>query len=202
MIAQPAANLAFVAPIHLEYFSGWIALALFAGLGSIILLLGLRSLAGLGRVRKWVAISIRLAVLLLLILILGGIRYQRESNTLEVMVLRDISQSTSNVRDYPGQTLQSSLDDYLKSVSEKDKPADDRVGEISFQNTALIDSLPNTHLSLESKAIRDPGSGTDAAAAIQLGLATLRKDAMHRMLLIWDGNATQGDLDEAVASAA
>src|ERR1700760_4470366 len=119
MTVAPA-NLAMVAPIHLEYFSGWIALALFAGIGSIILLLGMRSLAGLGPVRKWVAICLRLAVLLLMILILGGIRIQRESKNLEVMVLRDISQSTTNVRDYPGQTLQSSLDDFLKSASEKD----------------------------------------------------------------------------------
>ncbi len=201
-VIAPIPNLAFVAPIHLEYFSGWIALALLAALGFPILLLGVRSLAGLGPVRKWVAISIRLLVLLLMILILGGIRYQRQSHDLEVMVLRDISQSTSNVQDYPGQTLQSSLDDYLRSVSDKEKPADDKIGEISFQNNALIDALPNTHLSLESGSIRDAGSGTDPAAAIQLGLATLRKDAMHRMLLIWDGNKTQGDLDAAVSDAA
>ena len=45
-----------------------------------------------------------------MILILGGVRFQRQSHTLEVMVLRDVSQSVGNVRDYPGQTLQSSLD--------------------------------------------------------------------------------------------
>jgi uncharacterized membrane protein len=195
------AILAFTWPIHLEYFSGWDALGFFALLAIPIVWLGIRSLAGLGRVRKWVAIGIRLLVLLVMILILGGIRIQRRATNLEVMVLRDISQSTANVNDYPGQTLQSSLDQYLTTISQKDKPPDDKIGQISFQNSAMIDALPNTHLSLESHAIRNPGTGTDTASAIQLGLATLRPDAMHRMLLIWDGNATQGDTAAAVAAA-
>ncbi len=191
-----------VAPIQLEYFSGWYALLFFAALATPIVWLGVRSLAGLGTVRKWVAIVLRLLVLLLIVLILGGIRLQRQSKILEEMVLRDISLSTSNVQNYPGTTLQSSINDYLTAVSEKHKPPDDRIGEISFQQDALIDSLPNTHLMLESKAIRDAGNGTDIASAIQLGLATLGKDAMHRMLLISDGNANLGDTDAAVANAA
>src|SRR5579884_3910047 len=89
-------------PIHLEYMPGWVAAVLFLGLGSIILLLGMRSLNGLGPVRKWVAIAIRLAVLLLFILILGGIRWQRQHKNLEVMALVDISGSTKYVKNYPG----------------------------------------------------------------------------------------------------
>ncbi len=34
-----------------------------------------------------------------------------------------------------------------------------------------------------------------------MGLATLQRDAMHRMLLISDGNPTTGDTDAAVAAA-
>ena len=81
------------------------------------LLLGMRSLNGLGPVRKWVAIGIRLAVLLLFVLILGGVRWQRQHKDLEVMVLRDISESTA-----PGQELprprrsRQSLDDYLSDA--------------------------------------------------------------------------------------
>ena len=80
-------------PIHLEFFSGWVALLLFLGLGSFIVLLGMRSLNGLGKVRKWVAIGLRLAVLLLFILIIGGIRWQRMHKDLEVMALVDVSGS-------------------------------------------------------------------------------------------------------------
>jgi uncharacterized membrane protein len=190
-------------PIRLEYFSGWVALLLFLVLGAPIVLLGVRSLAGLGKTRQRVAIVIRLLVILLIVLLLGGIRYQRTSKDLEIMVLRDISTSTSMVTEFPAKNLKDSIDEYLKAASSvKDKPPDDRIGEISFQQDALIDALPNTHLVLTgSKAIRAMCTGTDPSAAIQLGLATMQKDAMHRLLLIWDGNPTLGDLDAAKNAA-
>ena len=109
-------NLAFVSPVRLEYMSWWLALALFGGLGAFVVLLGMRSLTGLGPARKWVAITVRLLVLLLVVLILAGIRIQRAHKDLEVWVLRDISGSTNLVekKDYPGKTLQDSIDDYCR----------------------------------------------------------------------------------------
>ena len=91
--------LAFVSPITLEFLSPWTALGIYALCAAPILFLGMRSLAGLGPVRKWVAIGARLAVLMVFVLILGGARFQRQNKDLEVMVVRDISQSTSLVRD-------------------------------------------------------------------------------------------------------
>jgi uncharacterized membrane protein len=190
---------------RLDEFSPWMALALFGGIGSVIVLLGIKSLSGLGPVRKWVAIGLRLAVLLLIILILGDIQLVRKNTDVEVMVVRDISQSTQLVTDYPGKYLQSSLDDYLlsatKSENSPSRKAGDRVGEISFNEHAYIDAIPSPQLSLEARAVRGPGTGTDAAGAIQLGLASMSNNSMHRLLLIWDGNATSGDLDAAMAAA-
>jgi uncharacterized membrane protein len=189
-------------PIQLEYFPGWVALLWFLALGAPILWLGMRSLAGLGPIRKWVAIGLRLMVLLLILLILGGIRLNRKANDLEVIILRDISQSTSNVVKYPGQSLQGSIDDWMVDAARTHKPPNDRIGVISFQENALIDSIPDLRLDMETHAIRDPGNGTDIAAAIQLALATFRSDAMHRIVLVSDGNATRGDTSNAIAAAA
>jgi uncharacterized membrane protein len=190
---------------QLDEFSPLMALGLFAGLGGIIVLLGIRSLAGLGPVRKWVAIGVRLAVLALLILILGDIKLVRKNTDVELMIVRDISQSTSLVTDYPGKYLQSSIDDYLLSATTKEHSPSrndgDRVGEISFNERAYIDAIPSPTLSLEARAVRGPGTGTDAAGAVQLGLASMGNNSMHRMLLIWDGNATAGDLNTALAAA-
>ena len=194
--------LAFSFPLRLEYFSWWVALALLAALGLPIVWLGARSLTGMDRIRRFTAIGVRLLVLLLCILILGGIRYQRTNKDLEVMVLRDISQSTTLVREYPGENLNKSIDTFLTDVSSKNKPPADRIGVISFHTAALVDSLPEPTLLLDARASREAGNGTDVASAIQLALATLSKDAMHRLLLVWDGNQTLGDIDEAVASAA
>ena len=76
------------------------------------------------------------------------------------------------------------------------------IGMIRFQDTALIDAMPDTVLNLYTRAIPKRGTGTNAADAIQLALATMSKDAMHRLMLIWDGNQTAGDLDGALAQAA
>ena len=191
--------------LRLDQFSPWTALGLFAGLGAIVVLLGIRSLAGLGPVRKWVAIGVRLAVLLLLILILGDVKLVRKNTDVELMIVRDISQSTALVSDFPGKFLQSSIDDYLLAATKKENSPSrrdgDRVGEISFNEHAYIDAIPSPSLSLEARAVRGAGTGTDAAGAIQLGLASLSNSSLHRILLIWDGNATAGDLSAALANA-
>ncbi len=83
--------------LRLDDFSPLSALGLFVLLGGITVFLGIRSLAGLGPVRKWVAIGVRLAVILLLILILGDIKLVRKNTDVELMVVRDISQSTGLV---------------------------------------------------------------------------------------------------------
>jgi uncharacterized membrane protein len=53
----------------------------------------------------------------------------------------------------------------------------------------------------DARPIRETGNGTNIAASIQLALATFGHDAMHRLLLVSDGNATTGDLDAAVNAA-
>ena len=197
--------LAFTWPIQLTHFSGLTALLLFAALATPVLLLARRSMAGLGAARQWTAVTVRLLVLLLLILILGGITWTRVATDVHVIVLRDASQSTSLMRNYPGPSLDESINDFLRGATkngdETDKTASDRVGVISFAQQATVDSVADTQLHLDARAIRDRGNGTDVAAAMQLGLATLQKDAMHRMVLIWDGNQTTGDLEAALNAA-
>src|SRR5213079_3200606 len=118
---------------------------------------------------------VRLAVLLTFMLIIGGVRWQRRHKDVEVMIVRDISPSTLNVTQFPGSKgLQSALNDFFRAIAEaRDKKPDDRVGVLSFNDTSLIDAMPNRQLMLDAKATREPGNGTDAASAIQLALATL-----------------------------
>src|SRR5262245_65434070 len=109
----------------------------------------MRSLAGLGRVRKWVAIGARLLVLLLFVLILGGARFQRENKNLEVMVVRDISQSTGLVKDFPDKSLQLAEDNYLQGVSDdKHKPVEDRIGVVSLNENSLSDTPTHQRITL------------------------------------------------------
>lgn len=192
---------------RLEYLQWWQLGTLMGVLGLLIVWMGSRSMAGLGPMRKWTSIVLRLIILATLLLVLGGIRLERKLNDLEVIVMRDISQSTQFVQEYPGaksnQTFQGAVDNYLTDLSHaKDKKPQDRIGVVSFSDDALIDAMPQESLFLDTRAMRKGGNGTNVASAIQLALASMSPDAMHRLVLIWDGNANLGDLDSALSAAA
>ena len=128
--------------IDLEYMPGWKAALIFGALAVPIIWLGMRSLAGLGAVRKWVAIAIRLLVLLMLVLTLAGARWNRMHKDVQVMVVRDNSQSTMHVRGYPGRNLDESIEDYLRTAADfKHKTQrDDRI-EIALRAADQADGF-------------------------------------------------------------
>lgn len=187
--------------MRLEYLTAWQAGLLFAIPVAIVVALGMKSLAGLGPVRKWVAVGTRVALIGLLVLIVGGLRMERRAEDVEVIVVRDISLSTARVGGYPGPSLPASLDKFVADVS-KTKQGSDRIGVVSFAQQALIEAMPNKTLLQGASVVRDVGSGTDIGAAIQLALATFGEGAMRRMVLVTDGNNTTGDLDSAINLAA
>jgi len=202
-ILNLAGTLAVQWPIQLEYWHWGYGVAFVASV-AIVVFLGMRSLAGLGPARKWVAISARVLVLVLLFLILCGVRWNRTHTDMELLVVRDISGSTKQFTSYTGPSLDESFKIYLKEMTQRSrKPPKDQVGEIVFDQTALIDSPINQELVTGAAAIHDAAleSQTDAASALELALATFRPDAMHRVLLIWDGNQTLGNVDQVVDRA-
>src|SRR5688500_10029227 len=76
-------SLAFDRPIYL----------LLLGLIPILWWLGYRSLAGLGRWRRWFALSLRALVVLLIVFAIADVQYQRRSEGLTVVYLLDQSLS-------------------------------------------------------------------------------------------------------------
>jgi uncharacterized membrane protein len=199
----PAGLLGDLLPLQLEFYSLLEAAGLFALLSLPIIYLGLRSLNGLGPVRRWVAIGARLVTLFLIVLILGGARWQRQHRNVEVVFIRDLSDSTSYVKELPADTLRKSQDQYMAAaLADRSHRPGDRLGVIAFARSPMVESLPSYGLNLGSGAAQRPGDRTDVAAAIQLAMASLSSDAMHRMVLMWDGNATEGDLGSALATAA
>ncbi len=203
--------LAFTWPIRLQYFSGLAALALFASLGTLVVLMGIWSMAGMGPGRKWTAIGVRLAVLLLFILILGGVRWQKQVRDVEVMVLQDQSDSVYRTADWPGKfesdaahhrELDAAVNDYLRQIAvDPTKKSDDRIGLIAFKDYVQVVAMPNKELRLDSRGTPPRGQGTNIAAAIQLALATMSPDAMHRLVLISDFNPNLGDTEAAINAA-
>src|ERR1700748_2964107 len=114
----PIVVTAFISPLQFEFLKLSEVFAIFAVIAIQFVWLGMRSLNGLGAVRKWVAIVVRLMVLLLFILIIGGARWQRVNKDLEVIVLRDVSESTAQVKDFPRKTLPESEDEWFKELTD------------------------------------------------------------------------------------
>ena len=194
-----------LAAVRLEYLSPLRALGLFALLLLPVLLFGWRPLKALGPVRRWVALGARTLVVALAVLILAGLRVERENALVETIILRDISQSAQQAAK-PGETIPQEVSQYAQAAvgPESKKRPDDRLGIISFNGQAYVDSIPNNSTAFllgQTSAVGREAPGTDPAAAVQLALATFKEDSRKRILLVWDGNRTDGDLDAAVAAA-
>jgi Mg-chelatase subunit ChlD len=187
--------------LSFEYLPAWQVLGLFTLIAAAMVWMGMRSMTGLDSLRRWVSISIRLAVLLAAVLLIGGARWNRPVRDLTVLVLRDVSQSTAAVQTNSQANIQQVIGDLVRDQSHQKPPAD-RVGMIDFDQESHLEAFPDIQLREGRSAIRTPAPGTDVAQAIRLGLATLPNDTLQRLVLFWDGNATTGDLDAAIRLAA
>src|SRR3954469_26045173 len=84
-------------PLRFDYLPLWQATALYIALAVPVLWLGARSMTGLDSFRKWTAIAIRLDLLMFLVLLIAGARWEQTPKDLTVVVVRDVSRSTANV---------------------------------------------------------------------------------------------------------
>lgn len=195
--------------MRLEYLSGWQAGLLFLVPATIVLLLSLRSMAGISGWRRTFALGLRLLLLAVLVLIVGGLRLERQAEDVEVIVVRDISLSTARVTEFPkpaGSTssanLSDAIDRFLAEVSRENKKPNDRIGVVSFAQQALIEAMPSKLLGQSPPAVRDVAGGTDIGASLMLALATFGDGAMRRIVLLTDGNNTTGEIEKALTLAA
>ena len=187
---SPVSSL-LVGPVQ---FDAPIWLFLIPLLGVVALLMGARSLSGLGPVTKWVAMGARLLVISVLAAALAEPQWRRESKDVSVMVVVDASESVP-------QRMQDDVTTYLRESIETSKKADDRLGVVAAAKNAFIQSLPtklNTEPDRQSVGAID---GTNLAAALRLAIAVMPKDAANRIVLATDGNETVGNLLQAAETA-
>ena len=196
-----------LAAVRFEYLQAWQVGLIFLALAAVTVLLGWSALKSLGPVRRWVALSLRLAVLLLAVLILAGVRLERDNELVEVMVLLDQSDSARQLTDVGEPPLTQLQDTWLRAAldtPDSEKLEEDRLGVISFDADAYVDQPLNDQpqaLFGQTRALNRGRTGTDVASALQLAMASFKGDARGRIVLQWDGNATEGDLQAAVDQA-
>src|SRR3954451_5481844 len=153
-----------------------------------------RSMAGLGTLRRALAILLRAAVITLIIVALAERQTVRRSDKLTTMFLVDGSNSVPREQ-------QKAAIQYATEASKK-RRKEDMAGVIVFGKGPRVEVPPAPSelnlLGIESTI--DP-ENTDLGAALKLALAAFPEDTARRVVILSDGNENRGNLLEQALAA-
>ena len=160
----------------------------------VIWIFSLQSLAGWGRFRRLVALSLRSFVIILVILALAEAQWKQTSDRITVLFLLD--QSLSIPENQRQAMLKYVVDEVQKH---RNITRRDRAGVIVFGREAAIevppfdDQIQVHHVESLLEVRQD---ATDLSAALQLAQATFPEDAAKRIVIVTDGNENLGNASE------
>ena len=155
--------------------------------------LGLKSLAGLGPWRRGIALALRTAVMLLIILAIAGVQWIWSSEKLTVIYLLDQSDSI------PVAKRQLMFEYAIQSVkAHRHAERQDRAGLIVFGREAAIEippfdeALPNIN---RAESFFGKSDATNLESALKLAQASFLEDSAKRIVVLTDGNQTLGSAE-------
>ena len=148
----------------------------------------------LGAGRRRVALVVRTAILVALVLALAGFRIVLPVDRLATVFVVDLSDSVGNEgREDALAFLRETLDVI---------PPGDVAGIVAFGKEALVERLPSDLADIDRIASTPVRSATDIGAALRLATALFPDDAQKRIVLMSDGNdTTDGGQAEAALAA-
>jgi Ca-activated chloride channel family protein len=148
---------------------------------------------GMARARKRLAFGIRFMLGCLLVLALAGPQAHRPNEGICTIFLLDQSDS---IIDADRRDAQQFVDKALQSLGPHDLG-----GVVTFGKDAMIDASPAGRRPLGSVLTRLDGTASDLAQAIRLASATFPEGKGRRIVMLSDGNETNGDAMEAAQVA-
>ena len=169
----------------------WLATA---ALAAGLLWLSRRHLRVLGKVRRTVVMVLRCLVVALLAMLLARPTLTRRNETLTVITVLDRSQSVP-------ESLKMGSVAYLKQAVSQGGDRD-RLAVIDVAEAAAISQLPSVAKDIRRRNVSLAGTQTTLAGGLQLAMAIAPPDSATRILLVSDGNETEGDVKEAARLAA
>lgn len=153
-----------------------------------------RHVHGMAKNRKRFAFIVRFALFGLIIFALAGPEAYRPNHGLGVVFLLDRSDSIDDASKKQGEEF---VDGALRTLS-----SDDAGGVIAFGKDAVVDAAPGNARPLSKVLSTVDGSASDLAGAIRLASAIAPDGKGRRIVVVSDGNETQGDAFEAAEVAA
>jgi uncharacterized membrane protein len=181
----------------------WLALLLVLPL---IVRFSYRSLAGLGPIRRWVALSIRCLLILLLVCAIAEPRLRRPNENVCVLFVVDRSLSVPQEidpgsaegdRDLRWMRIQQFINQSVQNRGPGHR--NDLSGSILFARRPRLVLPPSP---VDKLVVTDALAGTmdpnytDIAAAIKLAMASFPEDTGKRIVLVSDGNENLGNAEE------
>lgn len=158
-----------------------------------VIWLAWKSFAELTSWRKWLALTIRILVLLALVFAVAGVQWLRPVEGMNVFFLLDRSDSIPSQQQENAKALVNRMSALKKSV--------DKGGVIVFGTEASIESHPNSVVKLDKIQAVVETERTDLASAIRLGTAAFPETGQKRLVVMSDGNENIGDAMSAVLAA-
>ena len=137
------------------------------------------------RRRDSISLVLRTAIVVLLVLALAGLQNVQSVDRLAVVFLVDVSDSM-------GTTTQDLQLEYIRSALAGKKP-DDEWAAVLFGDNAVPESDFSIVQEIEAFGAIPVTTHTDIANAIQTALSMFPPDASRRIVILSDGQATQGD---------
>ena len=173
------------------HFANPLALVLL-GLVAPVLLWSRRSIAGLGKLRAVLALSLRLGILTLLVLSLAQPQWSYRQDDMTVIYVVDQSLSI------PPPARADALN-YVRTSQDARRPKDN-VGLVVFGKAAALEQRAEARDLLripDSEEISSPQSlispqRTNVSEALRLALATFPSSSRKRIVLVSDGNENVG----------
>jgi uncharacterized membrane protein len=167
---------------------------LFVPAALFVILVGRKSLSAVGSGSRRAALFFRLLVVALIVCTLAEPSLREESDTLAVTAVIDMSRSVP-------MKMQSVAEDYMAEAAAVNRSRKELLGGVTAARTAYVQSIPS-HLRTDLEA-ENIGSadGTNIEEAVRMALAIRPEDSAYRLVLITDGNETDGSLLAAAESA-
>jgi Ca-activated chloride channel homolog len=153
--------------------------------------LGIAGWSGLPPARTHWSTLIRLFGFAVLVAALAVPRSVRNSETLAVMYVVDLSDSVGD------KTSREAIRFVTENVSKK--PPKDEAGLVTFGKSAAVELPPRASFPFEALNARIDGGSTNLEQALSLAAAMIPDDRQGRVVLLTDGVETEGSLSRVVA---
>lgn len=150
----------------------------------LVVYLLFRSSLSISGAKRWISLSIRVLILILLALGLSGLSFTRSLDRVNVLFLLDVSDSISPT------TRERGLK-YINDALEK-MGRDDTAGVIVFGAQSSMEASPQGNLKIDRLTSDVETSTTDIAHALGLALASFPDEGDKRIVILSDGNENIG----------